>query len=75
MKKIIYIILLILIFLGIYILNKNNEFKIIKRENIYPILNAIKNNEILKYINLSYKNVFLPEGRTHNPNPFSVSSQ
>ena len=59
-KKIIYITLLILVIFSIYLLNQNNEFKILKREKIYPILNVIKNNEILKYKNLSYKNVFLP---------------
>ena len=60
-KKIIYITLLILVIFSIYLLNQNNEFKILKREKIYPILNVIKNNEILKYKNLSYKNVFLPD--------------
>ena len=60
-KKIIFLLLLILIFFCIYLLNDKNEYKILKREKIYLIFKAVKNNEILKYINLSYKNVFLPE--------------
>ena len=61
MKKIIFLFLLALVIFGIYLLNQNNEFKILKREKIYLIFKAVKNNEILKYINLSYKNVFLPD--------------
>lgn len=60
-KKIFLLILLIVIIFGTYLLNQNNEFKILKREKIYPVLKVIKNNEILKYINLSFKNVFLPD--------------
>ena len=60
-KKIIYLIIFFLIFLIIVFLNNNNDFKILKRETIYPILKVVKNNEILKYVNLSYKNIFLPE--------------
>ena len=59
-KKYIYLIIFFLIFLTIVFLNNNNNFKILKRETIYPILKIVKNNEILKYINLGYKNVFLP---------------
>ena len=61
MKKIVFLFLLALVIFGIYLLNQNNEFKILKREKIYLIFKAVKNNEILKYINLSYKNVFLPD--------------
>jgi hypothetical protein len=60
-KKSIYLVIFFLIFISIVFLNNNNDFKILKRETIYPILKVIKNNEILKYINLSYKNIFLPE--------------
>jgi hypothetical protein len=63
MKKIknsIFLIIFFLIFISIVFLNNNNDFKILKRETIYPILKIVKNNEILKYINLGYKNVFLP---------------
>ena len=60
-KKIIVLFVLVLIIFSIFLLNDKNEFKILKREKIYLIFKAVKNNEILKYINLSYKNVFLPE--------------
>ena len=60
-KKSIYLIIFFLIFLAIVFLNNNNNFKILKRETIYPMLKIVKNNEILKYINLSYKNIFLPD--------------
>lgn len=60
-KKINYIFILVLIIFGIFLINDKNEFKILKREKIYPVLNAVKNNKILKYINISYKNVFLPD--------------
>jgi len=60
-KKIIFLFLLVFIIFGIYLLNNKNEFKILKREKIYLIIKAAKNNNILKYINLSYKNVFLPD--------------
>ena len=53
--------MLVFVIFGIYLLNQNNEFKILKREKIYPVLKVIKNNDILKYINLSYKNIFLPD--------------
>lgn len=59
-KKTIYLIIFFLLFFIIVFLNKNSDFKILKRETIYPILEAVKNNEILKYINLGYKNIFLP---------------
>ena len=59
-KKSIYLIIIFFIFLTIFFLNKNNDFKVLKRETIYPILKVIKNNEILKYKNLGYKNIFLP---------------
>ena len=49
MKKIILLFLLVLVIFSIYLLNQNNEFKILKREKIYPILNIIKNNEILYF--------------------------
>jgi len=64
MKKIknnIFIIIIFLIFILIVLLNNNKDFKILKRETIYPILKTIKNNEILKHTNLAYKNIFLPD--------------
>jgi len=62
MKKKFYLSILffLVILLAISFLNRSVEFKKLKRNKIFPILTAIKNNEMLKYINLGYKNNFLP---------------